>query len=549
MTTKKRTINFMAILLLFGMIPLVTSIFSIGLTSYLSLKSSLTAETLYKLEATATSMSEHYKGYDWGTEDIDHTYVDSLTGQYIELTLFKDNVRYATSLKDDSGERIEGTTADPKIYEQVHINKQVYTSEDVVINGHHYYVCYVPLADDSGMAFAGTSMEHVDEELDNLARNVGIVIAVLIVFFTGLIIVIARVVQKPLREIEKSANTLADGYVHKEIAIHSVATETVNIVNSLRRIQTNLSSTVSTIQKDTEDLSIDVSNVDTETDNVAASAQEIAATIHQVATSSQNLAENVQDINTSITKVDEEISTMNSIAKDLHENSKLIADANVNAVNALAAMSEGNKHSIEATADIIKHVENTNATINGINDVLKMIEEVASQTKLLSLNASIEAARAGDAGKGFAVVATEIQKLSEQSNDGVSQIQQLANEMKVQAQASLESSRIIEGAMNEEVLAIQQVEKTFEVLQSSIDKSLQGVNDLRESTEHVSVLKDAIVGDVQELSALSEENAASSEEISASIETVAGAMTTVASMCQDINKVTVDLKGAVDIFK
>lgn len=549
MTTKKRTINFMAILLLFGMIPLVASIFSVGLTSYLALKSSLEMETLYKLEAAATSMSEHYKGYDWSTEDIDHTYVDSLTGQNIELTLFKENVRYATSLKDDAGERIEGTTADPKIYEQVHVNKQVYTSEDVVINGHHYYVCYVPLADDSGMAFAGTSMEHVDEELDNLAKNVGIVIVVLIVFFTALIIVIARIIQKPLREVEKSANTLADGYVHKEIVIHSAATETVNIINSLRRIQTNLSSTVSTIQKDAEELSIDVSNVDTETDNVAASAQEIAATIHQVATSSQNLAENVQDINASITKVDEEISTMNNIAKDLHENSKLIADANVNAVNALTAMSEGNKHSIEATADIIKHVEDTNATINGINDVLKMIEEVAGQTKLLSLNASIEAARAGDAGKGFAVVATEIQKLSEQSNDGVSQIQQLANEMKVQAQASLESSRIIEGAMNEEVLAIQQVEKTFEVLQSSIDKSLQGVNDLRESTEHVSVLKDAIVGDVQELGALSEENAASSEEISASIETVASAMTTVASMCQDINKVTVDLKGAVDIFK
>ena len=121
--------------------------------------------------------------------------------------------------------------------------------------------------------------------------------------------------------------------------------------------------------------------------------------------------------------------------------------------------------------------------------------------------------------------------------------------MKVQAQASLDSSRIIENAMKDEVNAIKQVESTFEVLQSSIDKSLQGVNDLRESTERVSVLKDAIVGDVQELSALSEENAASSEEISASIETVASAMTTVASMCQDINKITVDLKGGVDIFK
>lgn len=549
MKTKKRSINFMIILLLFGMIPLITSIASIGLVSYNALKSSLTTETLYKLEAAATAMSEHYKGYDWDTEEIDHTYVDSLTGQYIELTLFKDDVRYATSLKSDDGLRIEGTTADPNIYKQVHENKQIYTSEDVQINGKHYYVCYVPLADDSGMAFAGTNMEHVNEELSSLARNVGLVIIVLVVFFTTLIIIIARVVQKPLKNIANAANRFADGYVHDKITIHSIATETISIIESLCKIQENFSATISTVQNNTEYLSEDVRKVDSQTDDVAASAQEIAATIHEVADANSNLANNVQEINNMIAEVDSEITTMSDITKDLHENSKQIADANIDAVNALSEMSTGNKHSIKATEDIIKHVEDTNVTIQGITEVLKMIESVAGQTKLLSLNASIEAARAGDAGKGFAVVATEIQKLSEQSTEGVSQIQQLANEMMIQAKASLDSSKIIEGAMKNEVSAINQVEKTFEILQTSIDKSLHGINTLRESTEHVSILKDKIVGDVQELGALSQENAASSEEISASIETVASAMTDIASMCQDINRVTSDLKQSVDVFK
>ena len=438
MKTKKQSINFTIILLLFGMIPLITSIASIGLVSYNALKSSLTNETLYKLEAAATAMSEHYKGYNWDTEEIDHTYVDSLTGQYIELTLFKEDVRYATSLKGDDGKRIEGTTVDPDIYKKVHVNKQVYTSDDVQINGKHYYVCYVPLADDSGMAFAGTSMEHVNKEISSLARNIGIVITILVVFFTALIIVIARIVQKPLKDIAKAANNFAEGHVSDEIEIHSIATETISIIESLCKIQENFSATISTVQSNTECLNDDVRKVDSQTDNVAASAQEIAATIHEVADANSNLANNVQEINNMIAEVDSEITTMSGITKDLHENSKQIADANIDAVNALSEMSEGNKHSIEATADIIKHVESTNVTINGINDVLKMIEEVASQTKLLSLNASIEAARAGDAGKGFAVVATEIQKLSEQSNDGVSQIQQLANEMMIQAKASLE---------------------------------------------------------------------------------------------------------------
>ena len=549
MKTKKQSINFTIILLLFGMIPLITSIASIGLVSYNALKSSLTNETLYKLEAAATAMSEHYKGYNWDTEEIDHTYVDSLTGQYIELTLFKEDVRYATSLRGDDGERIEGTTADPDIYKKVHVNKQVYTSDDVQINGKHYYVCYVPLADDSGMAFAGTSMEHVNKEISSLAKDIGIVITILVVLFTALIIVIARIVQKPLKDIAKAANNFAEGHVSDEIRIHSIATETISIIESLCKIQENFSATISTVQSNTECLNDDVRKVDSQTDNVAASAQEIAATIHEVADANSNLANNVQEINNMIAEVDSEITTMSGITKDLHENSKQIADANIDAVNALSEMSTGNKHSIKATADIIKHVEDTNTTIQGITEVLKMIESVADQTKLLSLNASIEAARAGDAGKGFAVVATEIQKLSEQSTEGVSQIQQLANEMMVQAKASLESSKIIEGTMKNEVSAINQVEKTFEVLRTSIDKSLQGINTLTESTESISVLKDKIVGDVQELGALSQENAASSEEISASIETVASAMTDVASMCQDISKITLDLKQSVDVFK
>lgn len=549
MTEKKRkSLNFKVILLLFGMIPLVTSVTIVSIISFFSLQSSLEKETLYKLEASATALAEHYNNYNW-EDEIDHAYVDSLVSQNIELTLFKEDVRYATSIKDNKGSRIEGTKADPEIYKQVHVNNQVYTSKDVKINDKYYYVCYVPLADGGGMAFAGASMESVNGKLGDLASALTIGILICIVFFVILIIIIACIVQKPLRLIAVSANELAEGYVYKDIQIHSIATETISIINSLKKVQTNLSSTVSAIQNNTDTLNSSIIAVDDKTKNVASSAEEMSSTIHEVANANQNLANNVEGIGEVTSNIDTEITSMASIAEDLHDNSKHIADANKEAVNALNDMAEGNKNSISATKDIIKHVQETSDTIQGITSVLSMIKSVADQTKLLSLNASIEAARAGDAGRGFAVVADEIQKLSLQSAEGVNKIKELSDEMIVQAEQSLTSSKIIEDAMEKEVSAINRVEQTFGVLQTSIDKSLSSINTLRESTEHVSKLKDTIVGNIHELGALSEENAASSEEISASIESVASAMSDVADMCQDISKVAANLKEVVSVFK
>lgn len=546
---ERKSINFLTILLLVGLVPLITSVLVLGAISFSSLRSSLRTETFAKLQAAATGLSNHYSTVEWDTENKDHSYVDSMTDQYIELTLFHEDVRFVTSLKNDKGDRIEGTKADPTIYKTVCTDKQVYTSDDVEIAGKHYYVCYVPMNGVDGMAFAGTSMEHVDEELNALIRNIMITIVVLILVFSVILWFVARIMHRPLKAIADAMQQLADGFVDKRVTIPSVATETISIIESYYIVQKFLSDISNDIKVAVNQLKSDVTVIDDKTEATAASSQEITATMHDLANAAQNTAESTENISSSIMKIGTDITDLSNASEELHNTSKIISEACSDTTSAMKDMSEGNTKSMQAAEAIIAQIEDLCKSVEGINDILGMIKSVADQTKLLSLNASIEAARAGEAGRGFSVVATEIQNLSNQSNDGVEQIQALANEMLSKSHNALKLSSDIGDVMRIESTSIAHVNKTFTKLYESIDSSLSMIADMQIAVVDIRDLKDSIVEDVQDLGAAAEENAASNEEVTATIETVTQDIVNVAEMATEIKAVTVKLEDAVSVFK
>lgn len=178
-----------------------------------------------------------------------------------------------------------------------------------------------------------------------------------------------------------------------------------------------------------------------------------------------------------------------------------------------------------------------------------MISDVADQTKLLSLNANIEAARAGDAGKGFAVVASEIQRLSEQSQEGVIKIRELADEMLLQSDNSVKLSSQVSDKMIEESESLKNVSNKFARLAELIESVVSGVGVVSNSTQSVDKVKNGIVSAVQELSALSQENAASNEEVSASIEVISQLVLTVKEKIDDVSGISEELRESVAVFK
>ena len=160
----------------------------------------------------------------------------------------------------------------------------------------------------------------------------------------------------------------------------------------------------------------------------------------------------------------------------------------------------------DSSAELQSAIEAVREGLDGINDMVSVIEGIASQTNLLSLNAGIEAARAGDMGKGFAVVATEIRTLADNSQDSVKRIIETIGKMDGLVTA------VVEKAQNN-IQLITQSDAEADHVSASFTKIRDNITDIHESS-------DAIETEIKKVDAIATDMAATTHEQTASIELV-----------------------------
>ncbi|MDE6318963.1 MAG: cache domain-containing protein, partial [Lachnospiraceae bacterium] len=172
---KKHKLPFLATSMLMGLIPLFVASATISLVAIFKMKSNLEEDVYLRLQAASTAVREYF---EWdineeilAVDEASLSFIDSYKNQDIELTLFIEDVRFITSIYKEDGERNIGTKSAEGIWETVRQGKDYY-ADGTVIGGEKYYVCYLPVYDESddvvGMAFAGIPESIVG---DNIASN------------------------------------------------------------------------------------------------------------------------------------------------------------------------------------------------------------------------------------------------------------------------------------------------------------------------------------------------------------------------------------------
>lgn len=224
-------------------------------------------------------------------------------------------------------------------------------------------------------------------------------------------------------------------------------------------------------------------------------------------------------------------------------------DANNKAVKSMETVLNSSNRSSEIVERIVEQVQSTNDAISEINNAVNLIMSITSQTKLLSLNASIEAARAGEQGKGFAVVAEEIKNLSEQSAEGASTIQSIADNILGKSKESVVLAQEIREIIEHEQEDILGTQNDFEKLSESIEKNIEIAEAINQKTEQLGSIKEQILANITDLGSVSEENAASNQEITASVSGIAEAMKEIADGIDNIKSVSVELAELMKYFR
>ncbi len=558
MKKKKSGISLLLTLLIMGFGPLVLAAIIMITVASSSIKNSVQEETYGKLKVAAEGLDQYF-AYDIianGEVDYeeysDHEYMECSKSESVELTLFKGDTRFLTSLKNADGTYNEGTQASAEVF--AHVKQgQTYTADDVVINGVDYYVYYQPIYDGEnnfwGMAFAGTPQVKVKQAITSAVTKLIVVAVVIAALFSIIIITVAVKIKKSITLLSAGLVRLSEGDISEGVNAKDAISEITEMIGATNLLQEKLSSVVGVVKDQTNSLSSSIGVVNGAANESAEGTMQISGAMDELSGSTMTLSENAQDVNNQAVSMGEYIQGISENVEALSNASDEIKDSTENAQEMMNRVLESSEQSSHAVDEITESIALTNASIVKITESVNLISEIASQTNLLALNASIEAARAGDAGRGFAVVAEEIGKLATESADTANNIRALAEDMTAKSNQTVGLAKKIGEIIKGEQECVETTQNAFESLGASIEESLAMITEINAKTNDLSGIKDGILANITNLSSIAEQNAASNQEVTASVATIAERVGDMSAQSDEMKSLSDSLQEAVSYFK
>ncbi|SFB96158.1 methyl-accepting chemotaxis protein [Butyrivibrio sp. YAB3001] len=284
------------------------------------------------------------------------------------------------------------------------------------------------------------------------------------------------------------------------------------------------------------------SQISQTTEDVSNAVQEIASGATQQADEIQEATENVGKIGEAVTDVQGSSEELSGIAQKMKKASEVSSES-------LRSLQESSTEMTEKIEEISRTIQATKDAVNVIGEKVMGITNIATQTNLLSLNASIEAARAGEAGKGFAVVAGEIGTLAEDSKKMADDIKIEMEKLLEQSDAAVVAADDVKNGNSEQQIALSETFEAVNGMLEDIERTVGGVQHISNGATICDQSKDAVVDTMSALSAISEENAASSEETGASMEELSATVTTLASSADTLKDISKRLSADIAFFK
>ncbi len=235
--------------------------------------------------------------------------------------------------------------------------------------------------------------------------------------------------------------------------------------------------------------------------NIVEGANQVSGGSDDLANAAQGMAENAE---TQAAAIEELLASATTVADQVRDN-KEKSDQSAEYTNEVANVMEQSKNQMVKMRDAMDKIQDSSKQVVGI---IKAIEDIASQTNLLSLNASIEAARAGEAGKGFAVVAGEIGGLANESADAVNTTRNLINVSLSEIEKGNAIVNDVMASLDETVERVRVANGMIQDTAQNADTQMQSIDQIRDAIQEMSQV-------VQDNSAMAEETSATSEELAA----------------------------------
>lgn len=370
-----------------------------------------------------------------------------------------------------------------------------------------------------------------------------VIIAIIISFIMG------RRLMRPLVKVSTIIEDVANGNIEADFSVVKESNDEIGlIIEKMKELTQSLGSIVGKIRNSSDTMSSNSYELNDTSSQTLAANNEISKAVEDVAEGSTGMAASISKINENLLEMSNETKDINASVDEIKNQTVAVQDSSKIMNDKIKSMQDSSHKMDEGISAISKRIETVNTTVDKVSNIVSVIEEISSETNLLSLNASIEAARAGDAGKGFAVVAQEIRVLSDNTNTELENIKQIISSLVEECRYCVQASGTIVEDNAKQKEEIKAVLDEFGSLDEQIQKTAEKADEIEELVTAMIELNDDITKSSNSLTDVSAANAAATEEMNANIEELNAMMHGVSEMAGHMNNESDGLKEALSYF-
>lgn len=556
-------------LLALCLLPMVIVCMLISILSTTTISDTIDEEVLNSLQIVAASVNEIYTNLyegDYtvdfvgkvrkGTTEINGNFqlVDALkekTG--FEVSMLFGNTRLITTVPKENGARATGIPTDKEIYKRIEVGETIFLKNYTLL-GRECYVYYDPLINSDGSIIGAIEVVKDSASINAMIRaqinRIAIFTAIFVIFVGLAVGILARGMVVRMTRIGRFLQQLIEGRLDfvPDYKTLKVKDELGDIYRNCVQVQETFKHMVSEIKISCDNLKQKADSFLEIAQDTSQAANIVRVAVEEISNGARNQADSTVSANDNIAKMSGQIHLITQEVDSMAESAINMSQKEKESVSIIDDLSYSSDHTKDSIAKVEAQIMHMNLAVENIKQAVEMIQEIAEETDLLSLNASIEAARAGEAGKGFAVVAEQICKLALQSNESGKEIDKILGEITKTAQTMVAVMNEVRSNMDVQQKKLEETHITSKAVSEGVDMSLQNISSIKEKIDILNISGEEINSTVEDLAAISEENASAASNTMEITQNMNHTMQTVKEASEELLLLADKLKEVIGSF-